>query len=60
MLICLSIFRFLIGLGIGAEYPCGTVAASEQSEEEGIRRNAQHRWLALATSASIHFPFPMC
>jgi hypothetical protein len=41
---------FLLGIGVGAEYPCGSVAASEQSEEEGIAKNAQHRWFALATS----------
>lgn len=46
-------FRFFLGIGIGAEYPCGSVAASEQSEEEGIAKNAQHRWFALATSKPI-------
>ena len=44
-------YSFLLGIGVGAEYPCGSVAASEQSEEEGIAKNAQHRWFALATSA---------
>ena len=44
------IVSFLLGIGVGAEYPCGSVAASEQSEEEGIPKNAQHRWFALATS----------
>ena len=47
---CAPLFRFFIGIGIGAEYPCGSVAASEQSEEPGIAKNAQHRWFALATS----------
>lgn len=41
---------FLIGIGVGAEYPCGSVSASEQSEEPGISKKAQHRWFALATS----------
>ena len=41
---------FLIGIGVGAEYPCGSVSASEQSEEPGINKKAQHRWFALATS----------
>lgn len=41
---------FLLGIGVGAEYPCGSVSASEQSEEPGISKNAQHRWFALATS----------
>lgn len=46
--------RFFLGIGVGAEYPCGSVAASEQSEEPGINKNAQHRWFALATS---EYPF---
>ncbi|KAF8887085.1 MFS Git1p-related glycerophosphoinositol and glycerophosphocholine permease [Infundibulicybe gibba] len=45
--------RFFIGIGIGAEYPCGSVAASEQSEEDGIGKYAQHRWLTLATNSMI-------
>lgn len=42
---------FLLGVGIGAEYPCGSVSASEFSESPGISRRAQHRWYVLATSA---------
>ena len=49
--LCLPcLFSFLIGIGVGAEYPCGSVSASEQSEEPGINKKAQHRWFALATS----------
>lgn len=44
------LYSFLIGIGVGAEYPCGSVSASEQSEEPGINKKAQHRWFALATS----------
>ncbi|KAF8887077.1 MFS Git1p-related glycerophosphoinositol and glycerophosphocholine permease [Infundibulicybe gibba] len=50
-MLCAS--RFFLGIGIGAEYPCGSVAASEQSEEEGIGKNAQSRWLILATNSTI-------
>jgi len=57
MLAQLAAWRFLIGIGIGAEYPCGSVAASEQSEEPGISKNAQHRWFALATNTMIDFGF---
>jgi len=57
LLAMLSACRFLLGIGIGAEYPCGSVAASEQSEEEGIAKNAQHRWFALATNSMIDFGF---
>lgn len=57
MLAMLSAMRFLLGIGIGAEYPCGSVSASEQSEEPGISKNAQHRWFALATNTMIDFGF---
>ncbi|KAH7927907.1 MFS general substrate transporter [Leucogyrophana mollusca] len=57
MLAMLSACRFLLGIGVGAEYPCGTVSASEQSEEEGISKNAQHRWLVLATNSVIDTGF---
>jgi len=57
MLDMLLAMRFFLGIGIGAEYPCGSVAASEQSEEEGIAKNAQHRWFALATNSMIDFGF---
>lgn len=57
LLSMLSAMRFLLGIGIGAEYPCGSVAASEQSEEPGIGKNAQHRWFALATNTMIDFGF---
>ncbi|KAG8806785.1 hypothetical protein FRC19_007064, partial [Serendipita sp. 401] len=50
MLAALSAYRFLLGIGVGAEYPCGSVAAAEQSEGDGVAKNAQHRWFALATS----------
>lgn len=42
--------RFMLGVGVGAEYPCGSVAASENTEEPGIAKNAQNRWFVLATS----------
>ena len=50
---------FLLGIGIGAEYPCGSVSASEQSEQPGINKRAQHRWVALATSEVLVFSGPM-
>ena len=42
--------RFLLGIGIGADYSCGSAAANELSEEQGIAKNARHRWVILATS----------
>ena len=49
-------FRFLVGIGIGAEYPCGAVAASEQAEEEVHVKRARYRWLVLATSEYSIYP----
>ncbi|RDB26292.1 hypothetical protein Hypma_006812 [Hypsizygus marmoreus] len=57
LLSMLSAMRFLLGIGVGAEYPCGSVSASEQSEEPGISKRAQHRWFALATNTMIDFGF---
>ncbi|KIJ62762.1 hypothetical protein HYDPIDRAFT_113854 [Hydnomerulius pinastri MD-312] len=57
MLAMLCACRFLLGIGVGAEYPCGSVSASEQSEQEGISKNAQHRWLVLATNTMIDIGF---
>ncbi|KAI5981485.1 major facilitator superfamily domain-containing protein [Pisolithus marmoratus] len=53
----LCVCRFIIGVGVGAEYPCGSVSASEQTEQEGIAKNAQHRWLVLATNTMIDAGF---
>ncbi|KAG6872935.1 hypothetical protein C0995_004985 [Termitomyces sp. Mi166 len=50
LLSMLSVMRFFLGVGVGAEYPCGSVAASEQSEEPVISYHARHRWLGLATA----------
>jgi len=49
----LIVCRFFLGIGIGAEYPCGSVSASEQTEGPAIAKNAQHRWFALATNCMI-------
>lgn len=57
MLSMLSACRFLVGIGVGAEYPCGSVSASENSEDAVISKNAQHRWFALATNTMIDFGF---
>ncbi|KAG6882740.1 hypothetical protein C0995_013900 [Termitomyces sp. Mi166 len=53
----LSAMRFFLGIGLGAEYPSGSVSASEQSEEEFMPKNARYRWLALATDPMIDFGF---
>ncbi|KAG6873955.1 hypothetical protein C0995_008994 [Termitomyces sp. Mi166 len=47
----------IFGIGVGAEYPCGSVSASEQTEQPGISKRAQHRWFVLATNTMIDFGF---
>ncbi|KAF9482987.1 putative metabolite transporter [Pholiota conissans] len=59
LLSMLGAMRFLLGIGIGAEYPCGSVSASEQSEGPLISKRAQHRWFALATNTMIDLGFVM-
>ncbi|KAF9063053.1 MFS Git1p-related glycerophosphoinositol and glycerophosphocholine permease [Rhodocollybia butyracea] len=53
----LGVCRFLLGIGVGAEYPCGSVSASERTEEKDIAKMSQHRWFALATNCMIDFGF---
>ncbi|CAK5275855.1 unnamed protein product [Mycena citricolor] len=53
----LIVCRFFLGIGIGAEYPTGSVSASEQTEGKHIAKNAQHRWFALATNCAIDTAF---
>ncbi|KAF7327429.1 MFS Git1p-related glycerophosphoinositol [Mycena kentingensis (nom. inval.)] len=57
LLAMLIVSRFFLGVGIGAEYPCGSVSASEQTEGEAIAKNAQHRWFSLATNSCIDAAF---
>lgn len=57
MLAALSAYRFLSGIGIGAEYPAGSVAAAENTEQPGIKKNRQQLWFALATNTAIDVGF---
>nr|GAT50232.1 MFS Git1p-related glycerophosphoinositol [Mycena chlorophos] len=57
LLSMLIVCRVFLGIGIGAEYPCGSVSASEQTEGAAIAKNAQHRWFALATNSMIDLAF---
>jgi MFS family permease len=51
MLAALSAYRFLSGIGIGAEYPAGSVAAAENTEQPGVNKTRQQMWFALATNS---------
>ncbi|KAL8276768.1 hypothetical protein RQP46_010824 [Phenoliferia psychrophenolica] len=54
---CLIAYRFLIGIGIGAEYPAGSVAASENTEDPGVSKKWQQGLLVAATNTAIDFGF---
>ncbi|KAG9245523.1 MFS phospholipid transporter-like protein Git1 [Calycina marina] len=48
-------WRFLVGIGIGGEYPAGSVAASEATGE--LKSGRRHRWFILATNCAIDVGF---
>ncbi|BGP19487.1 glycerophosphoinositol permease [Rhodosporidiobolus nylandii] len=50
-------YRFLTGIGIGAEYPSGSVAASESTENAGVSKRFQHGLFIGATNAMIDLGF---
>lgn len=57
MLQALSAYRFFGGIGIGAEYPSGSVAAAENTEQKDVPSKAQNGIFALATNAMIDIGF---
>ncbi|GAA5954253.1 hypothetical protein JCM3765_005332 [Sporobolomyces pararoseus] len=57
MLRALIAYRFLAGIGIGGEYPSGSVASSEATEEEGVNPKIRHLLFGLATNSSIDIGF---
>ncbi|CAD6909596.1 unnamed protein product [Tilletia controversa] len=50
-------YRFIIGIAIGAEYPAGSVAASENTEGDGVNKKRQQMYFSLATNTMIDFGF---
>jgi len=57
MFTALIAYRFLIGIGIGAEYPAGSVAASENSEDPGVPTGHQQKMVVLSTNTMIDLGF---
>ncbi|TXT07617.1 uncharacterized protein COLE_04541 [Cutaneotrichosporon oleaginosum] len=56
---CLIAFRFFVGIGIGGEYPCGSTAAAEATENEGVSKKRQQRLFVWATHFIIDVGFPV-
>jgi MFS family permease len=55
MMIMFTVFRFCLGVGIGAEYPAGSVAASEATAETNPGR--RHALFIMVTNFVIDFGF---
>ena len=55
MLAALAAYRFLLGIGIGAEYPAGSVAASEATSE--AKKGHRHMLFVMVTNFVIDFGF---
>jgi len=53
ILAALAAYRFLLGIGIGAEYPAGSVAASEATTE--AKKGHRHALFVLVTNFVIDF-----
>lgn len=53
MFAALEAYRFLLGIAIGAEYPAGSVAASENTEGAGVNPRRQQMYFVLATNTMI-------
>ena len=55
MLAALTAYRFFLGIGIGGEYPAGSVAAAENTGE--LKRGHRNRWFIMFTNFQIDFGF---
>jgi MFS family permease len=55
MFAALTAYRFLGGVGIGGEYPAGSVACSEASGE--LKSGSRNRWFILFTNVMIDWGF---
>lgn len=57
MFAALIAYRCITGIGIGGEYPSGSTAASENTEEAGVPKRFQHGLFVLATNSMIDVGF---
>lgn len=51
MFAALTAYRFLVGIGIGGEYPAGSVACSEATGE--LKSGSRNRWFIMFTNVAI-------
>ncbi|KAE8256443.1 hypothetical protein A4X13_0g2630 [Tilletia indica] len=57
MFSALIAFRFIQGIAIGAEYPAGSVACSENTESPGVNKKRQQMYFSLATNTMLDWGF---
>src|ERR1700753_835082 len=55
MINALIAYRFFTGIGIGGEYPAGSVGAAEHSGS--LRRGTRNRWFIMFTNVQIDLGF---
>ena len=55
MLVALTAYRFFLGIGIGGEYPAGSVACVESTGE--LEKGTRNRWFILFTNVQIDIGF---
>ena len=55
MLSALAAYRFLLGIGIGGEYPAGSVGCSESTGE--LESGTRNRWFIWFTNLAIDVGF---
>ncbi|MCJ1312540.1 hypothetical protein MMC25_006214 [Agyrium rufum] len=51
----LTAYRFFLGIGIGGEYPAGSVACAESTGE--LKEGHRNRWFIMFTNVQIDFGF---
>jgi MFS family permease len=51
----LTAYRFLLGIGIGGEYPAGSVGCAESTGE--LKQGTRNRWFIWFTNCMIDFGF---
>jgi MFS family permease len=55
MFAALTAYRFLVGVGIGGEYPAGSVACAESTGE--LKAGTRNRWFIMFTNVMIDWGF---
>jgi MFS family permease len=55
LFMALAAYRFFIGVGLGGEYPAGSVGAAEGTSE--LRAGSRNRWFVMFTNVQIDLGF---